>query len=116
MVETGDSGLAFKCTTRYKRRTECENDVPHTIVGQTEDGTVVCSGKGLVDKGTDSVDLGPLAVDPDYQGKGYGTKLMDFAESLAPIQQVGVVSCRSDVMPIYKGMIHWVRFTFLKKV
>ena len=41
---------------------------------------------------------------------------MDFAESLAPIQQVGVVSCRSDVMPIYKGMIHWVRFTFLKKV
>ena len=34
---------------------------------------------------------------------------MDFAESLAPIQQVGVVSCRSDVMPIYKGMIHRFR-------
>ena len=49
-----------------------------------------------------------------YQGKGYGTKLMDFAESLAPIQQVGVVSCRSDVMPIYKGIIHRIRSTFLK--
>ena len=29
--------------------------------------------------------------------------MMDFVESLAPIQQVGVVSCRSDVMPIYEG-------------
>ena len=28
---------------------------------------------------------------------------MDFVESLAPIQQVGVVSCRTDVMPIYEG-------------
>ena len=28
--------------------------------------------------------------------------MLDFAEGLAPIQQVGVVSCRTDVMPIYE--------------
>ena len=100
-METGDSGLAFKCTLRYKRRTECENDIPHTIVGQTADGTVVCSGKGLVDKGTDSVDLGPLAVDPDHQGKGYGRELLEALESLAKHPQLSVVSCRTDVLAIY---------------
>lgn len=30
--------------------------------------------------------------------------MMNFVEKLAPIQMVGVVSCRTDVMPIYKGM------------
>ena len=70
-------------------------------MGQTEDGTVVCSGKGLVDKGTDSVDLGPLAVDPDHQGKGYGRELLEALESLAKHPQLSVVSCRTDVLAIY---------------
>ena len=29
--------------------------------------------------------------------------MMDFVERFAPIQQVGVVSCRTDLMPIYQG-------------
>ena len=29
--------------------------------------------------------------------------MMDFVECLAPIQQVGVVSSRTDLFPIYQG-------------
>ena len=69
----GDSGNGFvrKSTDRYKDRAECYMDIPHTIVG-TLDGTVICSGKGLVDKASDSVDIGPLAVDPAVHTKGWG--------------------------------------------
>ena len=32
--------------------------------------------------------------------------MIEFVEKLAPIQQVGVVSCRTDVMPMYKGLFY----------
>ena len=35
------------------------------------------------------------------QGKGYGSQILDFAESLASIAQLEVVSCRSDLFPYY---------------
>lgn len=102
IVETGDSGLAFKCTNRFKERSECQEAIPHTIVGTLEDGTIVCMGKGQVDKVSDSVDLGPLAVDPDYQGKGFGRELLEALESRATHQELCVVSCRDDVLEIYR--------------
>ena len=45
-VEEGNSGLAFKRTPRYQNRSHCLADIPHTIVGSLEDGSIVCSGKG----------------------------------------------------------------------
>ena len=45
-VEEGNSGLAFKRTPRYQTRSLCLADIPHTIVGSLEDGSIVCSGKG----------------------------------------------------------------------
>ena len=50
----------------------------------------------------DIVNLGPLAVDPKYQGKGYGKTLLEKLESLATNQELHCVSCRTDVLAIYK--------------
>ena len=36
-----------------------------------------------------------------FQGKKYGSRLLDFAESLAGIAQIQVVSCRTDLFPLY---------------
>ena len=37
----------------------------------------------------------------NFQGKGYGSKIFDFAESLANITQIDCVSCRTDLFPFY---------------
>ena len=36
-----------------------------------------------------------------FKGQGLGSKVLDFLEQLAPIQVVGLVSCRTDVEPMY---------------
>ena len=99
----GNSGNGFvrKSTDRYKDRAECSMDIPHTIVG-TLDGTVICSGKGLVDRAADSVDIGPLAVDPAHQGMGFGKMLLDCLENLASHQELSTISCRPDLLNYYR--------------
>ena len=47
------------------------------------------------------VHIGPIAVGKNHQGKGIGKLLLDFAESLAEISEIEVVSCRSDLFPMY---------------
>ena len=51
-----------------------------------------------------------------FQGKGYGSRILDFAESLAGIAQIQieVVSCRSDLFPYYvkKGFKEVRRYPF----
>ena len=46
--------------------------------------------------------IGPLAVDKNFQGRGIGKRLLDFAESFAATSEVEVVSCRSDLFPMYE--------------
>ena len=40
-------------------------------------------------------------LNESFQGKGYGAKLLDFAESLAATAEIDCVSCRSDLFPLY---------------
>ena len=47
------------------------------------------------------VEIGSLAIDPEFQGQGYGSKLLAHVESLAPVAQLGCVSCRTDLLPFY---------------
>jgi len=35
------------------------------------------------------------------QGNGLGSQMFDFAEALAPISEVGVISVRDDLFPFY---------------
>ena len=48
------------------------------------------------------VDIGPLAVDPKHQHKGIGSRLLQFSETLAPVQKLFVAECRTDLIPFYK--------------
>ena len=49
------------------------------------------------------MEIGPVAVHPDFQGQGYGSKLMDTVENRSNAEKctVGVVSCRTDVIPFF---------------
>ena len=50
------------------------------------------------------VEIGLVAVHPEYQGNGYGAKLMDAAEAKGGRVEkctVGVPSCRADVIPFF---------------
>ena len=40
-------------------------------------------------------------LNESFQGKGYGAKLLDFAESLAATAEIDCVSCRTDLFPFY---------------
>ena len=46
--------------------------------------------------------IGPIAVDKNFQGRGIGKRLLDFAETFAVTTEVEVVSCRSDLFPMYE--------------
>ena len=50
------------------------------------------------------------------QGQGLGSRLLSFAEDLAPVSQVDVVSCRSDLFPMYerRGYVETERCTVEK--
>ena len=37
------------------------------------------------------------------QGHGYGTKILDFIETFALIQKVGVVSCQTSLIHMYQS-------------
>ena len=51
-------------------------------------------------------EIGPIAVHPDWQGKGVGRQLMTTIESRAKGGKctVGIVSCRSDIIPFFEHM------------
>merc|ERR1712008_135246 len=102
-VEEGNTGISFKNTTRFKNLQEVEDCLKNLyvlegkLVGQIVG--VVCV-KMLYENSIASI--GPVAVHPDHQGKGYGGKIFDFAESLAKITQIDCVSCRTDLFPFYE--------------
>ena len=50
------------------------------------------------------MEIGPIAVHPEFQRQGLGSKLMDTVEgrSNAGKCTVGLVSCRTDVIPFFE--------------
>ena len=47
-------------------------------------------------------DIGPLAVSASHQGRGLGSRILTRLEAEHPVTGVGVVSCRSDILPWYE--------------
>ena len=101
-VESGNQGVAFKSAKRFDfdinsqiMKDEMRNMYVY-VDGDTIKGCakaeILSSGKLLI---------GPLAVSPMHQNQGICSKLMDYAESLAPLSQMTVHSCRTDIIPMY---------------
>ena len=64
----------------------------------------VVAAVGLhVEEKTGVADIGPLAVSVARQGAGLGGRIMRALEAEHDITEVGVVSCRSSVLPWYDG-------------
>ena len=51
---------------------------------------------------TGVADIGPLAVSASHQGRGLGSRILTQLEAEHPVTGVGVVSCRSDILPWYE--------------
>ena len=49
------------------------------------------------------MEIGPIAVLPEFQKQGYGAKLMETVENRGNVGKctVGIVSCRTDVIPFF---------------
>lgn len=122
-VETGSEGVAFKNITRYNDVFEpIEDELPFFHVLRLENSPkIVGVVKAKMIDDFKIVEIGPVAIRPEFQvnttvvyhkylcitkttflqGQGLGSRLFNFAESLASIAQIRVVSCRSDLFPIY---------------
>ena len=101
-VETGNTGLAFKNTPRILGLEDLDRYLSRLKTAKTDDGVIV--GVVGVVEGEDGLtaDIGPLAVSPGHQGQGVGGWILTTLEHQYPVTMVGVVSCRSDVLPWYE--------------
>ena len=70
-VNIGDSGRAFKNANRYASTKSVIEDLPFIWVlrgnGNSVQGNIIGCTKAVVNKNTQIVKLGPVAVRPDYQ-------------------------------------------------
>ena len=76
-LEIGTSGIAFKCADRYTTRSAVLKDISdmwvirsggpnHNIKARSGRQIIACA-KGVIDATNQVIDIGPLAVHPDYQ-------------------------------------------------
>merc|ERR1719278_454612 len=97
-IELGSDGVAFKNADRFASLGDTLAALPHIWVARINNEVVGVIGVDVKDDG--SADLGPIAV--CSQGKGVGGALLAWAEDNHPVTTIGVVSCRTDVMPWYE--------------
>merc|ERR1712037_365564 len=122
-VETGCTGISFKNMPRYvvdsnqDGESSIDKQLNSTYVVHDTSGKIVGSVRAEVGS-DDVVYIGPVAVAPKHQGQGLGSRLLSFAEGLAPVSQVDVVSCRSDLFPMYerRGYVEKERYPVEKNI
>ena len=113
-IEIGNKGLAFKEFDRLRTVSDIAKEHIHIallgvqmvgIIGIEDNGRKACLGKNkniLQCLTLTTSTSGPLAVVPALQGKGIGKALLDYAEDKADITEVGIVSCRTDLLGFYQ--------------
>ena len=65
-VETGNTGVSFKCARRSENLPDPQNQLKYFHVLE-ENGKIVGGVKTRMKENADVVIIGPVAVDPDHQ-------------------------------------------------
>ena len=65
-VETGNTGVSFKCARRFETLPDAQNQLKYFHVLE-ENGKIVGVVKTRMKENADVVIIGPVAVDPDHQ-------------------------------------------------
>ena len=65
-VETGNTGVSFKCAPRFQEEEDAQKQLKHFHVLE-ENGKIVGGVKTTLKEKAAVVNIGPVAVDPDYQ-------------------------------------------------
>ena len=117
-IELGDSGVAFKKVDRYEEegcaardvgRSEAEGD-DAAFLCLRDEGVLVAAAFVERGPGPGQATVGPFAVDPERQGRGYGSTLLDACEGwarqhLTDVHEMilDVVNHRTDLPPFYRS-------------
>ena len=105
-MEFGNEGEGFKTSPRVGGGSvggQSMAVLSEKLLVVREKLEVVAAVGVIVDGETGVADIGPLAVSVTRQGAGLGSKIMRALEAEHDITEVGVVSCRSSVLPWYSG-------------
>ena len=115
-VEFGNTGVSFKNGDRFDTPAKADGVLSRAdavIVGVLDDnaGGAIASVAVLRHEASDDdervVELGPLAVDPELQGRGLGRSALDEAKRVARDELgatqlgIGVVNHRTDLTKFY---------------
>ena len=102
-ITVGSTGIACKKSPRWPK------DMYHeSIKRYMEDMYVYVENDEIlgcirVILNNDRVNIGPIAVSKEHQKRGIGSKLIDFAESLAKRTEIQVLDCRTDLIPFWEN-------------
>lgn len=114
-LEMGSEGLSFRALPRWSNNIADESikqDIGRMYVYEEDNKIIGCIG---VKVENDIAIIGPLAVSLNHRKQGIGTKLLDFAESLAPTAEVHRISCRTDLVDFYEKQ-GYMETTFLEDI
>lgn len=116
-LETGDTGVAFKKTSRFIALAEADRciSVGVVLVVDNADNFLGCACVTRDAARPTVADLGPLAVDRKLQGRGLGQRII--ADVVVPrardalgcsVLEITVVNHRTDLFPFYEkiGFVH----------
>ena len=69
-METGNSGVSFKCARRYRSKEEAQKQLKHFHILE-QGGKMVGGVKTMMKENGRIVNIGPVAVHPDHQVSFY---------------------------------------------
>ncbi|XP_057307211.1 uncharacterized protein LOC130645287 isoform X1 [Hydractinia symbiolongicarpus] len=101
-IELGNTGISFSKVRRWPYKIESEKiekEISDMYVYVDQNEIIGCIKAEVKDN---TVKIGPVAVAEPHQRQGVASRMLEYAETLADISKLDIISCRTDVIPYYK--------------